>query len=148
MEEEVKRLVEKFLEGIDEDSLRRGEVWSLERFKANVGKIGVEMLGEPPEVKEKVLSGVKAAGLQLIANIPIVTPIITAFLEVATSEDLGGKVDKLGNKIDSGFRNLGEKMDNLGEKMDNLGEKMDRMLGLQEKTLTILDERLPKNQKA
>jgi hypothetical protein len=40
MEEEVKKLVKKFLEGIEEDSLRRGEVWSLDRFKANVGKMG------------------------------------------------------------------------------------------------------------
>lgn len=64
IEEEVKRLVKKFLEGIEEDSLRRGEVWSLDRFKANVGKMGVEILKEqPPDVKRRLLSGVKAAGL-------------------------------------------------------------------------------------
>ena len=118
--DEFLRLV---LEGVDVEALAAGDNRELERFKANMLRVGRMIYSKPPAERARWFSALRAGSLQLIAQIPIITPMLTAILESATGEDLGSKIDALGSKIDA----LGGKIDALGSKVDALGGKIDAL---------------------
>jgi hypothetical protein len=121
------------LRGVDERLLMLKDEEELKKFRDNVREFTTKIVMGEKEEKEKLIKAAKVGTMQIIASIPVITPVITAMLQVITGEDMDTKMDTLGKKIDG-----------LGTKMDTLGTKMDKMLSLQEKTLQVLDERLPK----
>jgi hypothetical protein len=109
------------LSGVDIKRLRRGDEKELSRFRRNLAIFIKRLFTVKPEQKQKEISTIKTGSLELISQIPVITPVITAMFQVITGEDLGGKIDGLAGKIDG----LGSKMDNLSSKMDNISRKID-----------------------
>ena len=153
MEWTYDNFIREAMKGTDEEKLSLGEEREIKKFRVNLSKLMRQIQEEPPERKIKAVKVIKAAAFSLMAQAPVITPVITAMLQVVTGEDLGGKIDGLSAKMDTlseKMDTLSEKMDALGDKIDILGSKMDRMLGLQQETIdlvkrgiSILEERLP-----
>lgn len=139
--QEMDEFLRLMLEGVDVEALAAGDSRELDKFKVNMLKVGRMIYSKPPAERARWFSALRAGSLQLIAQIPVITPMLTAILESATGEDLGSKIDALG-------RDLGGKIDAVGRE---LGSKMDQMLSLQRETinllariLNVLEERLPR----
>lgn len=128
--QEMDEFLRLMLEGVDVEALAAGDSRELDKFKVNMLKVGRMIYSKPPAERARWFSALRAGSLQLIAQIPVITPMLTAILESATGEDLGSKIDALGRE---------------------LGSKMDQMLSLQRETinllariLNVLEERLPR----
>ncbi len=127
-------LLKEIMKGINEDAINAGDEREIKKFRINISKILMEMLKQKGEEKKKMIESLKASAFALLAQIPIITPVVTALLQTITSEDLGNKIDILG-------KDLGSKMDTLGGKMDTLGSKMDKLLELQIRAEKKAEER-------
>ncbi|MDW8025273.1 MAG: hypothetical protein RMK18_05325, partial [Armatimonadota bacterium] len=126
--QEMDEFLSLMLEGVDVEALAAGDTRELEKFKVNMVKVGRMIYSKPLAERARWFSALRAGSLQLIAQIPVITPMLTAILESATGEDLGSKIDALGrdlgDKIDTLGRNLGDKIDTLGR---DLGDKIDAL---------------------
>jgi len=123
MEWTYDNFIREAMKGTDEEKLSLGEEREIKKFRVNLSKLMRQIQEEPPERKIKAVKVIKAAAFSLMAQAPVITPVITAMLQVVTGEDLGGKIDGLSAKMDT----LSEKIDALGSKMDTFSEKMDTL---------------------
>jgi outer membrane murein-binding lipoprotein Lpp len=134
------------LRGVDIKRLKRGDEKELSRFRGNLAIFIKRLFTVKPEQKQKVISTIKTGSLELISQIPVITPVITAMFQVITGEDLGSKmdglaskmdglaskIDDLGNKLSSKIDGLSSKIDDLGNKlgskMDNINDRLGELL--------------------
>jgi hypothetical protein len=129
MEWNIYNLRKEILKGLNEELLYKEDPVQIQQFRENIAKVIEMYIEEPPEIRTKAQRVVKASAFTLLAKIPVITPIITAMLQVITGDDIGAKLD------------------NLAYKMDSLGYKMDKMLSLQEKTLSLQEKTLSLQEK-
>lgn len=126
MDKENKWTYEKIMEiligGLDQEKLKENDEEELSKFRQNLASFMIKLFEEEPKSKESAIRVIKAGIFSLIAQIPVVTPIITAMLQVITGDDLGTRMDEgfrtLSSKIDEGFKRMDEGFRTLGSKMD------------------------------
>jgi hypothetical protein len=108
----IEYIIRKLLDGVDRSKLALEDEREFRKFRKNMAKLISNLLKEPPERKQMGVNAIKAGAFQIIASIPVVTPIITAMLQVVSGEDLGSKIDGLrdylGNKLDRIAKELHE----------------------------------------
>jgi len=113
------------LKGINAKRLARGDRQALKKFRENIARLVADIVRDTPENKQKRLETFKAGAWELIAQVPVITPVVTAMFQALLGEDLGTKMDQ---------------MLDLQRKTLAVGEKT---LERTERILNVLDERLP-----
>lgn len=115
-------LLKRAIKGVNIEKINLNDEKELKKFRENIAEIMKDIFSQPPDIKNKAIQAIKVGVFELMSQIPVITPVITAMLQTITSEDLSSKIDNLSKE---------------------LGSKMDENIKLSKKILSVLDERLP-----
>lgn len=98
--------------GLDEEKLLQNNEEELKKFRTNLISLVFEVMGQEEEEKRRSLEALKMGALSMIAQIPVLTPVVTAMLQVILSDDMGLRMTlgfkMLSNKMDAGFTMMAE----------------------------------------
>jgi len=120
------------LKGINTKRLAKGDHYALHKFRQNIARVVADIVRDKPENKRRRLEAFKAGAWELIAQVPVITPVVTAMFQALLGEDLGMKMDRM---LELQRENI-----TISKKTLAVSEKtLDRT----EHILKVLDERLP-----
>ena len=126
----IQNFLDEILKGIDKEKLSLEDKNELRKFRENLSVYMQKVFAENGEDKKKIVKAMRAGSFALIAQIPVVTPVITAVLEIITSEDLGEKMDIM---IDLQKQTVELQK----QTIQSIDTKFDTMIELQKQTIEL-----------